>query len=340
MLRTWIASLGLLSLLVLVPALQSQETTAKTAPARLVVRVPAGAKLTIGDTPTKATGAVRKFDSPALELGKTYRYSLKATWMEHGEKVVREESAVVQAGKVTEVNLLQAQHEEKETAVKAVGKSEPKAPEPKVAAQEEKAPAKAPAKEDQIPEPKQVSKQAEKKQDKKEEKDREPDVIFVPTPNAVVEKMLELAQVKKEDVVYDLGCGDGRIVVTAAKKYGCKGVGYDIDPQRVKESLENVEKNKVKELVTIKKADIFTQDLTPANVVTLYLLPSLNVKLMPQLAKLKPGSRIVSHDFDMRGAKPKKVVKIMAKDDDGNEREHTIYYWEVPWEKEDKQEND
>ena len=112
-----------------------------------------------------------------------------------------------------------------------------------------------------------------------------PDVIFVPTPQEVVDKMLELAEVKEGDVVYDLGCGDGRIPVTAAKKYGVKAVGFDVDPQRIKESNENVEKNGVGKLVTIKQEDIFKQDLSKANVVTLYLLPSLNVKLMPQLAE-------------------------------------------------------
>ena len=133
---------------------------------------------------------------------------------------------------------------------------------------------------------------------------RTPDVIYVPTPQPIVDKMLELAKVKKTDVVYDLGCGDGRIVVTAAKKYGVKAFGFDIDPERVAEAKENVIKNKVEHLVTIEQKDIFTLDLSPANVVTLYLLPRLNVKLIPQLEKLKKGSRIVSHDFDMDGVKP------------------------------------
>jgi len=161
---------------------------------------------------------------------------------------------------------------------------------------------------------------------------REPDVVFVPTPQKVVDKMLEMAEVKKDDLVYDLGCGDGRIVVTAAKKFGCRAVGYDISPKRVKESLENVKKNNVGDLVRIEQQDIFTLDLSKANVVTLYLLPSLNVKLIPQLEKLKPGSRIVSHDFDMKGVKPDKVVTIPDEKDDYGD--HTIYLWTTPLKKE------
>jgi len=165
------------------------------------------------------------------------------------------------------------------------------------------------------------------------EEKRTPDVIFVPTPQDVVEKMLELAEVKKDDLVYDLGCGDGRIVVTAAKTYGCKAVGYDIDPQRVGESLENVEKNNVGHLVRIEQKDIFTLDLSDANVITLYLLPSLNVKLIPQLEKLKPGSRIVSHDFRMRGVKPDRVVTLTSSHD---QSEHKIYLWTTPLKKKEK----
>jgi ribosomal protein L11 methylase PrmA len=171
-----------------------------------------------------------------------------------------------------------------------------------------------------------------------DKEEREPDVIYVPTPQAVVDKMLEMAKVKKDDVVYDLGCGDGRIVVTAAKKYGTKAWGFDVDPERIKDSQANVKKNKVEDLVTIEKKDIFTLDLSKANVVTLYLLPSLNVKLIPQLDKMKPGSRIVSHDFNMEGVKPDEVVKLKAKNDRGDEREHTIYLWTVPLKKEKEKE--
>ena len=153
-----------------------------------------------------------------------------------------------------------------------------------------------------------------------------------PTPLLVVDRMLALANVKATDVVYDLGCGDARIPVTAAKKYGVKAVGFDVDPERIKDSNENVRKNKVGDLVTIKQQDIFKQDLSPANVVTLYLLRDLNVKLIPQLEKLKPGSRIVSHDFDMRGVKPDLELKVKPKDE--NEREHTIYLWTTPLKKE------
>ena len=162
------------------------------------------------------------------------------------------------------------------------------------------------------------------------ESSREPDVIFVPTPQDVVDKMLELVEVKKDDLLYDLGCGDGRIVVTAAKRFGCKAVGYDIDPERVEESLENVEENDVGHLVRIEQKDIFTLDLSKANVITLYLLPSLNVKLIPQLEKLKPGSRIVSHDFRMKGVKPDKVVKLTSNEDGS---EHKIFLWTSPLKK-------
>lgn len=162
-----------------------------------------------------------------------------------------------------------------------------------------------------------------------DDKKKDPDVIYVPTPQPVVDRMLELAQVKKGDVVFDLGCGDGRIVVTAAKKYGAKGTGFDIDPERLKESNDNVKKNDVGKLVEIKDKDIFTVDLSQANVVTLYLLPELNVRLIPQLEKMKPGSRIVSHSFDMRGVKPDKIEKV-----DANGSEHTIYLWTVPLKKE------
>ncbi|MFA5910298.1 MAG: class I SAM-dependent methyltransferase [Vicinamibacterales bacterium] len=151
---------------------------------------------------------------------------------------------------------------------------------------------------------------------------RRPDVIYVPTPEPVVEAMLQVANVTKDDIVYDLGCGDGRIPVTAARKYGARGVCFDIDPERIKEANENVAKNNVGKLVRVVQGDLFEQDLSGATVITLYLLPSLNVKLMPKLMReLKPGTRIVSHAFDMGDWKPEKELDV-----DGRK----VYFWTIP----------
>ncbi len=178
------------------------------------------------------------------------------------------------------------------------------------------------------------------------------DIIYVPTPQTVVDKMLEVAKVTRSDVVYDLGCGDGRIVVTAAKKMGAHGIGFDLDPDRVSEALLNVQHAGVGAAVSIRKENVFSVDLSPATVVTLYLLPEINVRLIPQLEKLRPGSRIVSHDFDMEGVIPEGHWKIMAPEfvnDEGysaykggavpedkknyKERAHDIYLWTVPLKK-------
>jgi outer membrane protein assembly factor BamB len=156
---------------------------------------------------------------------------------------------------------------------------------------------------------------------------REPDAVFVPTPQDVVEKMLELAKVKRADLVYDLGCGDGRIVVTAARKYGCKAAGYDVDPECVRMSLDNVRKHDVGGLVTIEKKDIFTLDLSKADVIALYLLPKMNERLVPQFGKLRPGARIVSHAFEIPGVKPDQVATCRSAEDDV---EHKIYLYTTP----------
>lgn len=161
---------------------------------------------------------------------------------------------------------------------------------------------------------------------------RERDVIYVPTPYEVVEKMFELADIRPGEIVYDLGCGDARIPVMASKKFGVRSWGFDIDPDRIRDSLDNVKKNRVEHLVTIKHADIFEQDLTKADVITLYLLPRLNVKLIPQLDKLKPGCRIVSHDFNMEGVRPKREIRFRPNTD--STREHSVYLWVTPLEKE------
>jgi 16S rRNA G966 N2-methylase RsmD len=150
---------------------------------------------------------------------------------------------------------------------------------------------------------------------------RSPDVIFVPTPQEVVDAMLQMANVTAKDLVYDLGSGDGRIPITAAQKFGARAVGIDIDPQRIKEANENLAKANVGDKVKFLNQDLFQTDLGQATVITLYLLPSLNVKLMPKLKQLKPGTRIVSHSFDMGSEwPPEKTQDVQGR---------TIYYWTI-----------
>jgi SAM-dependent methyltransferase len=151
---------------------------------------------------------------------------------------------------------------------------------------------------------------------------REPDVHFEPTPEDVVEAMLKMAEVTKEDMVYDLGCGDGRFVITAAKKYGARGVGVDIDPRRIRESNENAKKANVESHVRFIEGDLFETSIRGATVVTLYLLNELNLQLRPKLLReLKPGTRIVSHTFDMGDWEPDKIGEV---------RDRTFYYWVIP----------
>ncbi|OGA02850.1 MAG: hypothetical protein A3I00_09975 [Betaproteobacteria bacterium RIFCSPLOWO2_02_FULL_64_12] len=151
--------------------------------------------------------------------------------------------------------------------------------------------------------------------------ERRPDVIYVPTPQAVVQKMLQMARVTSRDLVYDLGCGDGRILIEAAKRYGARGVGIDIDPERIAEARANARAAGVTQLVQFRLADLFESDFSRATVVTLYLLPSLNLKLRPKLWKeLKPGTRVVSHDFDMGDWKPEQTVQVDNR---------TVYFWTI-----------
>ncbi len=160
--------------------------------------------------------------------------------------------------------------------------------------------------------------------------DKEPcRIIYVPTEQVVVEKMLEMAKVKKTDLVFDLGCGDGRIVVTAAKKYGCKGVGVDIDPARIKDSLATMRKAEVtKDLVDIRQGDALkVKDLENATVIMLYMLPEFMEKLEPQMkTRLKPGTRIVAHDYPFPNIEPDQVVEFEVKD---SPRPKFIYMWTI-----------
>jgi ribosomal protein L11 methylase PrmA len=150
---------------------------------------------------------------------------------------------------------------------------------------------------------------------------REPDVIYVPTPQEVVEDMLRLADVKKGDVLYDLGSGDGRIPVTAARKYGVRAIGIDIDADRIREANANATRRGVTKLVKFRQQNLFEANFAEATVVTLYLLPDLNLKLRPQLlAQLKPGTRVVSHQFDMGDWKPDKTLETNGR---------TVYLWVI-----------
>lgn len=148
------------------------------------------------------------------------------------------------------------------------------------------------------------------------------EVPYVPTPNQVVEAMLNLAKVTKADTVIDLGCGDGRIVITAAQKYGARGIGVDLNPERIAEAEANAKNAKVEERVKFVEQDLFKADIREATVVTLYLLPSVNARLKPRLfEQLKPGTRVVSHSFDMPDWQPAEKIQV-----DGR----TLYLWVIP----------
>ena len=153
------------------------------------------------------------------------------------------------------------------------------------------------------------------------------EVPFVPTPPEVVDRMLELAEVKSGDVLYDVGSGDGRIVIRAAKKYGIRAVGIEIDGDLVEKARDRARVEGVADLVEFREQDAFAADISEATVVTLYMLPEFNFKLKPQLAKLRPGARVVSHDFGIEGWPPARVEKMPDK---SLAHTHTIYFWRLP----------
>jgi ribosomal protein L11 methylase PrmA len=153
----------------------------------------------------------------------------------------------------------------------------------------------------------------------------------VPTTEAAVQEMLKLAAVTKSDIVYDLGCGDGRIVIAAAKTFGARGVGIDINPARITEAKGNAKTAGVENLVRFEENDLFQADIHEASVVTLFLLPQINLKLRPKLLQdLKPGTRIVSNTFDMGEWKPEKEATVGGDDSDFEPLSHKLYLWIVP----------
>jgi SAM-dependent methyltransferase len=161
---------------------------------------------------------------------------------------------------------------------------------------------------------------------------RHPDVPYVPTTEAAVQAMLKLARVKSTDVVYDLGCGDGRIVIAAAKTYGARGTGIDINPERIKEARENARKASLEKLVRFEENDLFEAGIHEATVVTLFLLPTVNLKLRPKLLKdLKPGTRVVSNTFDMGDWKADQETTVGTIDEEDTYLSHRLYLWVVPY---------
>jgi len=304
---------SLLALLI-VGLISSASLAVDKSPATIKLTVPADAVVEVDGVKKKQTGVQRTFVTPDLENGKKFTYELKITYKVDGKPVVVDKTVIVEAGKEVIVDLGKD--------VVETAKSEEKIGEPKpvVVMKEEPKPV-----EVKKEEPKTTVAKFEFEEPKKQIR---LDVPYVPTPEPVVEAMLKLANVTDKDVVYDLGCGDGRIVITAVKKFKAKsGMGIELFPERVKLSKENAKKEGVEGKVEIREGSVLDmKDVSDASVVTLYLLPDINLKLMPMLKKtLKPGSRIVSHDFDMGDWKAEKEISV--KDETG--REHTIYLWTI-----------
>jgi uncharacterized protein (TIGR03000 family) len=278
--RTLFPALVLASLAALLLPLPARSQAAKPAPAKLIVRIPADATLTVDGEPTKQKGAVRRFYTPDLAPGKRYQYKVVME-LKPNNYVTRTRTriAYVYAGETTEVDLRKEDPKNKDNIV----------------------------------------------------------IRYVPTPPFVVEAMCKLGKVGKDDVVYDLGCGDGRIVITAVKKFNARrGVGVDLDPERLKECKENAETAKVTDKVEFRKENVLKMtDLGKASVVMLYMSDDLNEAVRPSLlAQCKPGTRIVTHRFLMGDWKPDKTETL--KDDDGEE--YLIHLWTIK--KKDKDEKD
>jgi SAM-dependent methyltransferase len=179
-----------------------------------------------------------------------------------------------------------------------------------------------------------LSRLAAAEQDDAPKTKKGPDCVYVPTPHDIVEKMLEMAHVQKDDVIYDLGCGDGRIVVQAAKKRGCRGVGFEIVPELAQQGRDSAKQNGVERLVTIKEEDLFQADMSEATVLPMYLLPKMLAELKPKLAKLKPGTRIISHDYRFKNVEPDQVETLVSKETGAD---HVLILYTLPFKEKDKE---
>jgi uncharacterized protein (TIGR03000 family) len=263
---------GGLLLVALVVGSGTAQQPPKTDKITLIIKVREDATVEVDGTPTKQTGETRRFESPPVEVGKKYTYTVVARWEPNNyTKITRTRKVEVQPGKETTVDLREA---------------DPKQPDNIV-------------------------------------------IRFVPTPQFVVDAMLKLGEVGKDDVVYDLGCGDGRIVCSAVAKAGAKrGVGIDLDPERIKESRETAKREKVEDKVEFREANVLKiDDYSDATVVMLYMSDDLNLALRPILQKsLKPGARIVSHRFIMGDWKPDKTETLT---DPATGEKYLIHLWKI-----------
>jgi len=160
---------------------------------------------------------------------------------------------------------------------------------------------------------------------------RTPDCVYVGTPQDVVYRMIELAKIRKGDLVCDPGCGDGRLVIAAARRHDCRGIGYEIDPKLASEARQIAQQRGVARAVRIEEQDIFTVDYSRVDVIVAYLLPGMITRLVPAFEKLKPGSRIVAHDYPMAGIAPERIVTMTSNEDNV---EHTIYIYRTPLKRE------
>ena len=289
-------------------------------PIRLYISVPADARLSVNGVPVSQTGPERRLITPPLAVGEKGRYTLTITYTKDGRPVSVERDVIVTGGQDGRVDLTREEPDE-----------EPRKDQPKA-----------------IPVPRKVDvprakpkKDTTPKVDTPPRKDVKLDVPYIPTPQELVDKMLEVAGVKEGDTVYDLGSGDGRIVITAVKQHKARrAVGIELAAERVKLARDNAEKAGVADKVEIRQGDVLKlKDLSEATVVTLQLLPDVNERLKPVLRKtLRPGARVVSYDFDM-GEDWKPEREVTVKDKAG--REHTIYLWTIKeaTKKEPKKEN-
>jgi uncharacterized protein (TIGR03000 family) len=280
-----------IALLALTPIMRAEGP----APILIYVTAPPEALVAVDGVPVKQTGPQRRLITPPFETGQKATYTLSATFTKDGKTVVLEKVVNVEGGKVSRVDLTSGP-----TRVVEAKTIESKKEEVKITPKKE--------------EPK---------------KEVHLDAPYKPTPNKIVEEMLKLASVKEGDVVYDLGSGDGRIVIAAVEKFKAKkGVGIELAPERVKLSKENAGRAGVAGKVEIRESDLLKlTDVSEANVVTLYLLPEVNQKLKPMLQKsLKPGSRVVSHDFNMGDWKADKEITVL--DEVG--KPHVLYLWTIP----------